>query len=122
MSRAAISGAVKYLAQVGLVSRQRQPGSRRHRYVLQNPTWYEAVARREQVLDRWITTTRDGVNALGPATPAGERLAESLAFFEFLSEELRGILTRWEARRVARPGTASASVSAGAALAATLES
>ncbi len=74
VSRAAISGAVKYLDHVGLTTRERQPGTRRHRYVLGSPTWFELVSRRERVLDRWITTTRDGIDALGPTTPAGQRL------------------------------------------------
>lgn len=99
VSRGAISGAVNYLGHVGLIARERQPGTRRRRYVLQNPTWYEVIARREQILDRWIATTRDGVNALGPSTPAGQRLAESLAFFEFLSDELHALLARWRERR-----------------------
>ena len=99
VSRAAISGAVNYLSHVGLTTRERQPGTRRQRYVLQNPTWYEVIARREQILDRWIATTREGVNALGPTTPAGQRLAESLAFFEFLSTELHDLLARWRERR-----------------------
>ena len=98
VSRAAISGAVRYLGHVGLTSRERQPGTRRHRYVLQNPTWYELIARREQLLDRWIATTREGVDALGATTPSGQRLAESLAFFEFLHHELHAILARWRAR------------------------
>lgn len=103
VSRAAISGAVKYLSQFGLTRRERQVGTRRHRYVLQDPTWYETVAHRERVLDRWIATTREGVDALGPSTPAGRRLAESLAFFEFLSEELHQVLERWQKRRASQP-------------------
>ncbi len=99
VSRAAISGAVKYTGQVGLTTRERQPGSRRHRYVLESPTWYELVARRERVLDRWIATAREGVDALGPTTPAGQRLAESLAFFEFLRNEIQSVLTRWQQQR-----------------------
>jgi len=99
VSRAAISGAVNYLGHVGLTTRERQPGTRRQRYVLQNPTWYEVIARREQILDRWIATTRDGVDALGPTTPAGQRLAESLGFFEFLSTELHALLARWREHR-----------------------
>jgi len=102
ISRAAISGAVNYLGRVGLTTRERQPGSRRHRYVLQNPTWYEVIARREQILDRWIATTREGVDVLGPTTPAGQRLVESLAFFEFLSEELHMLLARWNEQRSGR--------------------
>jgi DNA-binding transcriptional regulator GbsR (MarR family) len=103
VSRAAISGAVKYLTQLRLVSRERVPGTRRQRYFLQDPTWYELVARREQVLLHWIVTTREGVDALGPDSPAGERLTESLRFFEFAREELLAMLERWQARRTQAP-------------------
>ncbi len=96
VSRAAVSGAVKYLRQVGLVGRERQPGTRRHRYFLEDPTWYELVARREQILERWILATRSGVDALGPDTPAGARLVESLRFFEFAREDLVAMLERWK--------------------------
>jgi DNA-binding transcriptional regulator GbsR (MarR family) len=99
VSRAAISGAVNYLGQLELITRERQPGTRRHRYVLRDPTWYELVARRERLLDRWIATTREGVDALGPSTPAGQRLAESLGFFEFLREEMPALLARWRERQ-----------------------
>jgi DNA-binding transcriptional regulator GbsR (MarR family) len=99
VSRAAISGAIKYLDHVGLITRERQPGTRRQRYVLESPTWYELVSRRERVLDRWIATARDGVDALGPQTPAGQRLAESLAFFEFLREEIHSVMARWQERQ-----------------------
>ena len=101
VSRAAISGAVKYLDQVGLTSRERRPGSRRYLYVLRDPTWYTVVARRERILDRWIATTREGVDALGADTPAGGRLAESLAFFEFLRQEMPALLARWRERHTA---------------------
>jgi predicted transcriptional regulator len=99
VSRAAISGAVRYLSQVGLIVRERQPGSRRYLYALRDPTWYELVASREQLLDQWITTMRQGIEALGPRTPAGERLAESLAFFEFLRREMPAMLERWRAQQ-----------------------
>ncbi len=103
VSRAAISGAVNYLSPVGLITRERQPGTRRHRYVLQDPTWFELVVRRERLLDRWITTTRDGINALGPTTPAGQRLAESLAFVEFLQREMPAMLARWRELQTNKP-------------------
>jgi DNA-binding transcriptional regulator GbsR (MarR family) len=104
VSRAAISGAVRYLDQVGMLSRERQVGSNRQHYVLQDDNWYELVARRERLLDRWITSARAGVDALGPATPAGERLAESAAFFEFLRAEMPAMLERWRAQRASREG------------------
>jgi DNA-binding transcriptional regulator GbsR (MarR family) len=108
VSAGAVSGAVKYLQHVGLISRERAPGSRRHIYVLRDPTWYELVARREQLLDRWIANTRDGIDALGARTPAGRRLGESLAFFEFLRQEMPAILARWKEQRAKATGPPSA--------------
>ncbi len=107
VSPAAISGAVRYLIHVGLVSRERQPRSRRHYYALQAPTWYELIARREQILDRWIEHTRAGVDAVGAGTPAGRRLAESLDFFEFLRQEMSAMLTRWRERQANQPPAGS---------------
>jgi DNA-binding transcriptional regulator GbsR (MarR family) len=104
VSRAAVSGAVRYLSQVGAVSRQRQAGSRRDHYALHDQSWYEMVVRRERLLDRWIASTRAGVEALGPSTPAGERLAESLAFFEFLAAEMPAMLVRWRELQASRAG------------------
>jgi hypothetical protein len=43
---------VRYLHQLNLVSREREPGSRRDQYVLHDDTWSQLVARREQVLER----------------------------------------------------------------------
>jgi predicted transcriptional regulator len=99
VSPAAISGAVRYLTQVALVSREREPGSRRDHYRLYNDLWYEASLRREPLLTRWERAMRDGMAALGPDSPAGKRMAESVAFFEFLQEELPAVLARWRARR-----------------------
>ncbi len=82
-----------------MVERSREAGSRRDVYALRAETWYEVVAQREQVLDRWIGSTRTGIDALGAATPAGRRLAESLAFFEFLRGELGAMLERWRQQK-----------------------
>jgi DNA-binding transcriptional regulator GbsR (MarR family) len=99
VSPAAISGAVRYLTQVALVSREREPGSRRDHYRLLNDLWYEASLRREPLLTRWERSMQEGMEALGADTPAGARLAESKAFFEFLQDELPAVLERWRARR-----------------------
>jgi predicted transcriptional regulator len=99
VSRAAISGAVRYLAQVGLTVRERQPGSRRYVYALRDPTWYELVARRERLLDEWIAVTASGIEALGAQSPAGKRLSESQAFFQFLRQEMPALLERWRGQQ-----------------------
>jgi DNA-binding transcriptional regulator GbsR (MarR family) len=99
ISPAAVSGAVRYLAQVHLVSREREPGSRRERYRVRNDQWYEALTNREAIIKRWEDALREGVVSLGPDTPAGRRLTETLAFFEFLEGELDTLMDRWRVRR-----------------------
>jgi DNA-binding transcriptional regulator GbsR (MarR family) len=102
ISRAAVSGAVRYLNGLGIVRREREPGSRRDHYVFENDSWYEMIARREHILDQWVATTKAGVEAVGPATDAGRRLSESLAFFEFLQTEMPALLARWRARQTGK--------------------
>ncbi|MCP2308097.1 GbsR/MarR family transcriptional regulator [Kitasatospora paracochleata] len=99
VSPAAVSGAVRYLTQVNLVSREREAGSRRDRYRVHENAWYEASVSRDQALVRWETSLQEGIDAVGVGTPAGARLAESLAFFAFMREELPALLGRWRARR-----------------------
>jgi predicted transcriptional regulator len=99
VSPGAVSGAVRYLTQVNLVSREREPGSRRDHYRVHDDAWYEAAIRREQLMVRWEMSLREGVQALGPDTPAGIRLAETLDFFQFLEQELPALLERWRERK-----------------------
>ncbi len=94
-SPAAISGAVRYLVQVSLIGREREPGSRRDRYRVWDDAWYEATLRREHLLARWEESAREGIEVLGAGTPAGQRMAESQAFFAFLRREMPAVLERW---------------------------
>jgi DNA-binding transcriptional regulator GbsR (MarR family) len=99
VSPAAISGAVRYLVRLNLASRERDPGSRRDLYRVNDDVWYEAAAQRDQMLARYYASLREGVKVLGADTPAAHRLTETLAFFEFIGTELHGIVDRWQARR-----------------------
>ncbi|MET9566762.1 MULTISPECIES: GbsR/MarR family transcriptional regulator [Streptomyces] len=99
ISPAAVSGAVRYLAQQHLVSREREPGSRRERYRVHSNQWYEALTNREAVIKHWQYALREGVDSLGDGTPAGRRLAETLAFFEFVDGEVALMMDRWRAHR-----------------------
>ncbi|MFJ5530114.1 GbsR/MarR family transcriptional regulator [Streptomyces sp. NPDC093261] len=99
ISPAAVSGAVRYLAQVHLVSREREPGSRRERYRVHSNQWYEALTSREALIKRWEEALREGVTSLGADTPAGMRLAETLAFFEFVEGEVEAMMERWRVHR-----------------------
>ncbi|MER5432096.1 MarR family transcriptional regulator [Streptomyces sp. NPDC002588] len=99
ISPAAVSGAVRYLAQTHMVSREREPGSRRERYRVHGDQWYEALTNREAIIKRWEGALREGVASLGPDTPAGRRMAETLAFFEFLEGEVSAVMERWRVHR-----------------------
>lgn len=99
VSPAAISGAVSYLVQVNLASREAEPGSRREHYRVHSETWYEAIANKDQVLDRCERSLREGIEVVGRETAAGARIAETLAFFEFIQTELPAMLERWRARK-----------------------
>ena len=100
VSPAAISGAVRYLIQVDLITRERDPGSRRDRYRVFDDAWYEATVRRERLLLRWEDSAREGVAALGQDTPAGARMVETVAFFEFLRREMAALQERWRQERL----------------------
>lgn len=106
ISPAAVSGAVRYLAQQHMVSRERAPGSRRERYRVHGDQWYEALTNREAVIRRWEDALREGVVSLGADTPAGRRLAETLAFLEFVEKEFEAMMERWRVQREKRFGRA----------------
>jgi len=99
ISPAAVSGAVRYLIQLGLVHKERVPGSRRDYYRMPDNMWDDMLRMRDQVMSRWTTLVREGIDLVGPDTPAGERLAEQASFLEFASKELGEILDRWDRHR-----------------------
>jgi DNA-binding transcriptional regulator GbsR (MarR family) len=99
VSPAAVSGAVRYLSQINMVSREREPGSRRDYYVVNDDLWYEVITRRDQVLARWEPMLTDAVDTLGENTPAGLRMRETLAFFEFTHHEMSLLMARWREHR-----------------------
>ncbi|MFJ6665541.1 GbsR/MarR family transcriptional regulator [Streptomyces sp. NPDC091383] len=99
ISPAAVSGAVRYLSQVHMVSREREPGSRRERYRVHSDQWYEALTSRNAIIKRWEDALREGVTSLGADTPAGRRLAGTLDFFEFIERDVAEMMERWRAYR-----------------------
>ncbi|MFI6659940.1 GbsR/MarR family transcriptional regulator [Streptomyces sp. NPDC050523] len=99
ISPAAVSGAVRYLTMTHMVSREREPGSRRERYRVHGDQWYEALTNREAIIKRWEGALREGVASLGPDSPAGRRMAETLAFFEFVEGEVAAMMERWREHR-----------------------
>ena len=95
VSPAAISGAVRYLTQVGLIVRARDPGERRDHYEVTDDLWYEAYAHREKQLEQWALLMGEGAKIVGTDSKVGGRLDQSRQFFEFLRDELPGLMRRW---------------------------
>ena len=105
ISPAAVSGAVRYLIQLGLVHKERVPGSRRDYYRMPGNMWDDLIRMRDQVMGRWTALVREGIDLVGADTPAGERMAEQAAFLDFATKELSQILGRWqEYRATGAPG------------------
>lgn len=99
VSPAAVSGGVRYLIQVGLAHKERVPGSRRDYYRMPDDVWSDMFKLRDQVMQRWAALVREGIELLGPQTPAGERLAGHAMFFDFVSGEMPQVLKRWDEYR-----------------------
>jgi hypothetical protein len=99
VSPAAISGAARYLIQVDLLKKAREPGGRRDHYRLADDLWYEAFGHKDTLLRRWEEGLVEGIELLGDDTPAGRRLQETRAFFAFLRTELAPMMERWEEHR-----------------------
>lgn len=96
VSPAAVSNAVRYLTQVALISREREPGERRDHYTIHGgDTWYEVTVRRDAMLMRWQENLREGIEAIGADTPAGRRLEETRQFYAFVHAEMPRLLSRW---------------------------
>jgi DNA-binding transcriptional regulator GbsR (MarR family) len=104
ISPAAVSGAVRYLIQLGLVHKERVPGSRRDYYRMPPNMWDDMLRMRDQVMARWTAMVREGIDLVGRDTAAGARLAEQAAFLEFATEQFAEVLARWDKYRAAGPG------------------
>lgn len=107
-SPAAVSGGVRYLIGVGMVSREGEPGSRRHHYLVPDNVWDEVVSGRDRLMARWTTVLREGIELIGADTPAGVRMADSVRYFEFVSAELPLVMARWREHKAALDRDAAA--------------
>lgn len=104
-SPAAISGAVRYLTQIGLLVREPVPGSRRDLYCVRDDAWYAGSVYKNGLFETIAAIGRPAIEALGgPQTAPGTRVADMLAFLEFLEREMLVLLDRWEKERPSAHG------------------
>jgi DNA-binding transcriptional regulator GbsR (MarR family) len=115
-SPAAISGGVRYLIAVRMISREGEPGSRRHHYLVPDNVWDEVIKDRDRLMERWTAVLKEGIDLLGADTPAGARMADSVDYFEFVSSELPRVIARWQEHKAASRAAAVPGGDTGAAV------
>ncbi|MCK2215504.1 helix-turn-helix domain-containing protein [Actinomadura sp. ATCC 31491] len=95
VSPASISMAVGYLAQQGLIRRERDPQRRRDIYVVDDDAWYHSTVLSSQRTLAAAEITKATGQALGHDTPVGRRLARCGAFLERISLDALASAERW---------------------------
>ncbi len=99
VSPAAVSGAVNFLGQIGFLHRERERGSRKDVYVVDDDAWLGAMMRKDQTYAPMTTALAGALDGLGPAAPAAHRLWLMREFLVFVDQEMDGLAQRWIARR-----------------------
>jgi Helix-turn-helix domain/MarR family len=105
VSPASVSHAVTFLEQQGMILRERTPGERRERYVVDEGIWLRSILTTVQRNDDLVAASQRGVEILGATTPAGARFAYSADFLQFMSDLFRYAMEQW--RQNPAPGPAN---------------
>lgn len=98
VSPASVSGAVNYLARLGMLRRERERGSRRDVYVVDDDAWHGALMRRDQLYAPMLAALTAGLKDLEDS-PAAQRLLLTREFLAFVDHEMEGLAEKWEKRR-----------------------
>jgi hypothetical protein len=99
VSAGGVSGAVGYLEQMGMLRRERERGSRKDVYVVDDDAWHSSLMRHDQIYGPIKASFDHAVASLGADDPAHRRLALSRDFLYFLEEQLDEIGEKWEERK-----------------------
>jgi len=99
VSAGGVSGAVNYLAQIRMLRRERERGSRRDVYVVDDDAWHAAMMRKEQTYGPMLAALGAAVDAIDRDHPAYRRLVITREFLVFVDREMNELAERWEKRR-----------------------
>ncbi|MGG7569484.1 helix-turn-helix domain-containing protein [Streptomyces sirii] len=102
VSPASVSHAVTFLEQQGMLRRERDPGGRRERYVIDDEIWLRSTLAAVQMNDALAAASQRAAEILGAATPAGARFDSSAEFLLLVSESLQKVMEQWRQSRAAR--------------------
>ncbi|MGG5259810.1 GbsR/MarR family transcriptional regulator [Phycicoccus avicenniae] len=96
VSPAAVSGAVRSLIALRMVRRERERGSRRDVYVVQDDAWHDVLVQRDGVYAPLSAALSAAEERVGASTRAGERLRLSVEFLAFVQREMEAMAGRWD--------------------------
>lgn len=96
VSAAGVSGAVKYLTAVQMIRRDREPGSRRDRYVVDEDAWHDAMTRTAETYAPMLAALEQAIAEVGPGAPQRSRLVLTREFLLFVDREMTALGRRWE--------------------------
>lgn len=100
VSPAAVSGAIASLSQIGFMHRERERGSRRDVYVVDDDAWHRAMMQHDATYAPMLAALDDAIEGLDPASSEHRRLFVMREFLRFVGAELDEIGARWAARLV----------------------
>ncbi|GAB3139160.1 GbsR/MarR family transcriptional regulator [Microbispora hainanensis] len=103
VSPASISHAVAFLEQQGMLKRERVPGARRERYVIDDEIWLRSMLASLQMNDALVAASQRGAEVLGAATPAGARFESSAELLSLVSEAFRQVIEQWQSGSTPHP-------------------
>ncbi|MFI9559208.1 GbsR/MarR family transcriptional regulator [Nonomuraea endophytica] len=99
VSPASISQTIALLEQQGLIKRERAPGGRRERYVVDDELWVRSTLAAMQMNDALVAASQNAADILGATTPAGVRFDVSAEFLLLVNATLRQVMEQWQERR-----------------------
>ena len=99
VSPASISGGVKYLAHLQMLRRERERGSRREVYVVDDDAWHGLMMRRDHLSAPILRALQSAVDDRGPDAPAYRRLMLTAEFLRFVDAEMVALADRWAEHR-----------------------
>jgi DNA-binding transcriptional regulator GbsR (MarR family) len=99
VSPAAVSGAVKYLAHLQMIRREREPGSRRDVYVVDDDAWHGMMVRRDRLYEPLLRALDSALAERAPGDPAYQRIRLSAEFLRYVDAELDKLAEGWAHRK-----------------------
>ncbi|MFJ8961950.1 GbsR/MarR family transcriptional regulator [Lentzea sp. NPDC102401] len=98
VSAGSVSGAIKMVAQMGLIERIYVAGSRREHFRMRDNAWTTLYSRQHSVVTDVLDAVEKGVGAVGPGR-AHDRLEYMRDFYTFLINEAPVLVERFEQQR-----------------------